>query len=97
MIVRIFQVTIRPELRNEFEKDFETISVEAVKHQKGFIKCEIGHPTKWNPNEYSMITYWKDEPSLVAFAGEKWNMAVIPHEMENYPIAYNVVHYRINE
>ena len=97
MIVRIFQITIRPEFRNEFEKDFATISVAAVQNQKGFIKCEIGYPTKWNPNNYSMITYWKDDRSLVAFAGEEWNKAVIPDKMKKYPVAYNVVHFRIME
>ena len=87
MIIRIFQVSIRPEYRDEFERDFNTISVDAAKNHKGLISCHIGGPTKWNPDDYVMITYWEDEDSLLAFAGKNWNQAIIPTEMQKYPKA----------
>lgn len=93
MIIRIFQVSIHPEYRDEFERDFNSISIETVRNHKGLISCHIGGPTEWNPNDYVMVTCWTNEESLAAFAGENWNQAVIPKEMQKYPKAFSVVHY----
>ncbi len=95
MIIRIFQITIHPEFRQHFERDFATISVEAVETQKGFISCEIGKPTQWNRDDYAMITKWADEESLRSFAGDKWNTVVIPNGMNKYVKSSSVVHYDI--
>src|SRR5690349_16787404 len=93
MIIRIFQVSIHPEYRDEFERDFSTISVDTVNNHKGLISCHVGGPTKCNPDDYVMVTFWEDEASLVEFAGENWNQAVIPNKMQKYPKASSVVHY----
>lgn len=97
MIVRIFEVTIEPSLRIEFERDFATISVEAVERAEGALSCVIGRPTKWNPDDYAMISTWRDEQALVAFAGADWNRAVIPPGMERYARKYRVDHYRVSD
>lgn len=96
MIIRIFQVTIHPEYRDDFERDFNTVSVDTVKNHKGLISCHIAGPTKWNPDDYVMVTHWEDEESLVAFAGENWNQAIIPPRMRKYPKTFHVAHYRSN-
>jgi heme oxygenase (mycobilin-producing) len=93
MIIRIFEVTIHPEFRREFERDFNTISVDTVNNHKGLISCTTGGPTKWNPDDYVMVTCWEDEYSLAAFAGENWNEAVIPKEMQKYPKSFRVAHF----
>jgi len=97
MIIRIFQVSIRPEYRDEFERDFNTISIDTVQNYKGLISCHVGGPTKWNPDDYAMVTCWEDEDSLIAFAGDNWNQAVIPKEMQKYPKAFSVVHYKTDK
>ncbi len=79
MIIRIFQITIYPELRQDFERDFAAISVKAVDEQDGFIACEIGKPTRWDEDDYAMITKWVDEESLRLFAGDEWNKSVVPN------------------
>lgn len=45
MIIRIFQVPIRPEYRDEFERDYNTISVDTVRSHKGLVSCHIGPPS----------------------------------------------------
>ena len=97
MITRIFRVTINNEMRDEFERDFTTLSVEAVTSKPGFISCQIGSPTRWNPDEYAMITVWQDEASLIAFAGPDWNRAVIPPGMEVYCRSCDVDHFHTQE
>jgi len=37
MIIRLFRTTIYPEMREDFERDFASISVDAVKSQRGFV------------------------------------------------------------
>jgi heme oxygenase (mycobilin-producing) len=93
MIIRIFEVTIHPEFREEFERDFNTISVDTVNNHQGLISYSIGGPTKWNPDSYAMVTCWKDEDSLIAFAGKEWNQAIIPEQMQRYPKAFRVAHF----
>jgi len=93
MITRIFRVRIDPSFRVEFESKFSDISVKAVESQKGFLSVEIGKPTNWTPDEYVMITHWKDEESLRNFVGESWNEAHIPEGMGQFAQECWVHHY----
>jgi hypothetical protein len=54
-------------------------------------------PTRWAPNTYAMISRWRDEDALVAFAGPEWNASVIPAGMEQFAKKYSVEHYVIND
>ena len=94
MITRIFRVQIYPDLRDEFEAKFADISVKAVQAIKGFNRVSIGKPTKFSPNEYVMISEWKDEQALINFAGSDWNRAVIPQGMEKFVASCSVHHYQ---
>ena len=93
-ITRIFRVSINPELREEFEEKFSSISVGAVDKEPGFISEVILKPTKWAPNEYSMISIWENEDFVKQFAGEQWNSAVIPSGMERFIVECWVHHYK---
>jgi len=97
MILRIFRVEIDPTTRSAFEAGFRSLSVEAVTRAPGNLSCEIGMPTRWAPNTYSMITRWRDEDALAAFAGPEWNTPVIPTGMEAFGRKLSVEHYRIDE
>ena len=93
MIIRIFKATIPKELHYEFEIKFRAISVPIVNNYEGFISLEIAKPTKWNPNEFIMISRWEKEEDLIRFAGDSWNEAHIPEGMENYIKECWVNHY----
>jgi quinol monooxygenase YgiN len=92
VITRVFRVKIYPEMRDEFERKFADISVRVVKEAVGFIAVEIYKPTKWQPDEYMMISQWQDEAAVKAFAGENWNQAVIPTGMAQFVEACWVHH-----
>ena len=94
MITRIFRVRIDTELREEFERKFATISVEAVESVAGFISAWIGKPTEWAPDEYVMISNWRDESALMTLAGDDWSQAHIPDGMEKFVKECRVHHYR---
>ncbi|MBE7636951.1 hypothetical protein GUA87_08850 [Sneathiella sp. P13V-1] len=93
MIIRIFRVQIKPELREEFEGKFKTASVQSIEGQVGFISAEIGFPTDQAPDEYTMISRWKSKTDLIDFLGEKWGEAHIPSEMQKYLVDCWVHHY----
>ncbi|MEM7282608.1 MAG: antibiotic biosynthesis monooxygenase family protein [Pseudomonadota bacterium] len=94
MIVRIFRVEIVPELREEFEQNFASVSIDAVKNQAGFVSATIGKPTKWAPDEYAMVSRWENELALEEFVGASWSQAHIPAGMEKYVLACWVHHYK---
>lgn len=93
MIIRIFKATIPNELHYEFEIKFKEISVPLVNNYPGLISCEIAKPTKWNTDEFVMVSRWKSESDLINFAGNQWNEAHIPNGMEKYIKDCSVRHY----
>ena len=97
MIIRIFRVEIDPATRSAFEAGFRTLSVDAVKRAPGNLSCVIGMPTRWAPNTYAMISRWRDEDALIAFARLEWNTPVIPSGMEAFGKSYSVEHYWIDD
>ena len=97
MIIRIFRVRIHPDLRKEFERKFREVSVPYVESKDGYIAHEVGYPTKWRPDEYMLLSKWRNEEALIALAGDTWSQAVIPHGMEKFVAECWVDHFLINE
>jgi len=91
MITRIFRAQVPSSLHGEFEEKFLSVSVPRVQAAKGLLSVSVGRPTRWAPEEYVMISVWRSEQDLVAFAGETWSQAVIPAGMEKY-VSSCVVH-----
>ncbi len=93
MITRIFRVRVPALLHAEFEERFLSVSVPYVQAAPGIVSVSVGRPTKWAPDEYVMISVWANEDALRSFAGEGWNVAVIPAGMEKYVSKCWVHHY----
>lgn len=93
MITRIFRVRVPAELHSEFESKFLSVSVPYVQAAPGLVSVTVGRPTRWDPDEYIMISVWLNEAAVAAFAGEHWNTAVIPDGMEKYVSECWVHHY----
>lgn len=95
MIVRVFRVKVPRDLHDEFEAQFCAVSIPAVESQPGIVSVFVGRPTRWEPEEYMMISTWEDEQAICLFAGESWNQAVIPPGMDKYVAECWVHHYEI--
>lgn len=93
MITRIFRVKIPTSLHAEFEARFLSVSVPYVQKAQGIVSVSVGRPTKWAPDEYVMISVWANEKALLTFAGENWNLPIIPSGMEMYVTECWVHHY----
>lgn len=93
MITRIFRVRVPDKLHAEFEQQFLDVSLPLVTSAPGLMSVSIGKPTRWAQDEYVMISVWRSEADVIAFAGENWNQAVIPEGMSKYVAECWLHHY----
>jgi heme-degrading monooxygenase HmoA len=92
-VIRIFRVRIDSVFRQEFEELFSFVALHKINEAEGFISASIHKPTKWNPDEYAMVSQWENEASLKAFYGAEWNPSVIPRRGEKFVVASWLHHY----
>lgn len=97
MITRVFRAIVPEKLHDAFETKFRTVSVPLVRGQPGFESVTIGRPTRWNPNEFVMVSVWRDEESIAGFVGPAWNEPHIPEGMEHFITSCTVDHYEVIE
>ncbi len=93
MITRIYRVRINPDLRAEFEPLFQTVAKASIANQVGCVGVTVGGPTPQAPDEYAMITVWRDAATLTAFIGADWSKAHIPDGMERFVVECWVHHF----
>ena len=54
-----------------------------VSQQSGLIAQHVGRPRDPSSTEYLYVTVWEDVDSIRAFAGERWQEAVIAPDEEH--------------
>jgi heme-degrading monooxygenase HmoA len=77
VIIRVFRPTIRPGKEREFEAFLRDTAVPLVSQQSGLLAQHVGRPRDPSSTEYVYVTVWEDVESIRAFAGERWQQAVI--------------------
>jgi quinol monooxygenase YgiN len=83
VIIRVFRATARAERRAEYERLIREDSVELLRAQSGMVSLEVGLPMPHSPDDFVMISVWKDMESLLAFTGPDWQTPVaLPGESE---------------
>lgn len=95
MIARIFYVEVKRETKDEFERNFEEISVSLVSAQKGLISVDIGPSLSHDQLKYVMISYWSNLDAIKAFVGNEWEEPLIPAGMEKYIKSCSIEHFRL--
>jgi heme-degrading monooxygenase HmoA len=77
MIIRVFRPTIHPGKEAEFESFLRDTAMPLVSQQSGLIAQHVGKPRDPSSTEYLYVTMWEDVESIKAFAGQRWQEAVI--------------------
>ena len=77
MIIRVFRPTIHPGKEAEFESFLRDTAIPLVSQQSGLIAQHLGKPRDPSSTEFVYVTVWEDVDSIRAFAGERWQEAVI--------------------
>ena len=70
MIMRIFQVTVRPGKEAEFGTFFYETAIPLMKGTKGIVDVFPGAPRENTPREFSFVMIWDSLENLQAFVGE---------------------------
>jgi quinol monooxygenase YgiN len=83
VIMRIFQVVIRPGKVEEFSKFFHETAIPLMKGTDGIVSVLPGAARNESPREFSFVMVWRDLDALKAFVGEDYNSPHIdPAEAE---------------
>ena len=83
MIIRVFRPTIRPGKESEFESFLRDTAIPLVSQQSGLVAQHVGRPRDSSSTEFVYVTVWEDVESIRAFAGERWQEAVIAPDEEH--------------
>jgi heme-degrading monooxygenase HmoA len=83
VVIRVFRPTIHRGKEAEFESFLRETAVPLVSRQSGIVAQHIGRPRDPSSTEYLFVTVWEDVESIRAFAGERWQEAVIAPEEEH--------------
>lgn len=83
MIMRIFQVVIRPGKEAEFARFFHDTAIPLMKGTDGIVNVLPGAARAESPREFSFVMVWRDLDALKAFVGEDYDSPHIdPAEAE---------------
>jgi heme-degrading monooxygenase HmoA len=97
MIIRVFRPTIHPGKESEFESFLRDTAIPLVSQQKGVMAQHVGKPRDPSSTEFVYVTVWDDVESIRAFAGERWQEAVITPEEERLLKDTWIGHYEVIE
>jgi len=95
VIIRVFRPTIHPGKEREFEAFLRDTAVPLVSRQPGLVAQHVGRPRDPSSTEYVYVTLWEDVESIRAFAGERWQEAVVAPEEEDLLEATWIGHYEV--
>ncbi|MFL6044525.1 MAG: antibiotic biosynthesis monooxygenase family protein [Propionibacteriaceae bacterium] len=97
MIIRVFRPIIHPGKEAEFESFLRDTAVPLVSRQSGLVAQHVGKPRDSSSTEFVFVTVWKDVESIRAFAGERWQEAVVEPEEEDLLKETWIGHYEVIE
>jgi len=95
MIIRVFRPTIHSGKEREFEAFLRDTAVPLVSQQPGLVAQHVGKPRDSSSTEYVYVTVWEDVESIRAFAGERWQEAVITPDEEHLLEGTWIGHYEV--
>jgi heme-degrading monooxygenase HmoA len=95
VIIRVFRPTIRPGKEQEFEAFLGGTAVPLVSRQAGLVAQHVGRPREPATTEYVYVTVWEHVESIRAFAGERWQEAVITPDEEHLLKDTWIGHYEV--
>ena len=95
MIIRVFRPTSHPGKEAEFESFLRETAIPRVSQQSGVIAQHVGKPRDSASTEFVYVSVWEDVESIQAFAGERWQEAVIAPEEEHLLKDTWIGHYEV--
>lgn len=93
MIIRVFRARLKPGACPAFDRLCRTVSVPLMRAQPGCLAVSIGEPAPARPEEFVVVSVWRDLEHLQEFTGARWREAtILPGEADLLEVA-SVAHY----
>src|SRR5919112_999307 len=83
VIIRVFRARIHPGKKDEFEHFVRETGVPMVQSQAGCSHVAWGRSRWRDQPEFAVVTHWDSIQALEAFAGPRWQEAVIEPDEEH--------------
>jgi heme-degrading monooxygenase HmoA len=93
VIIRVFRPTIHPGKEGAFESFLRDTAGPLLAQQSGLVAQHVGRRRDPSSTEYVYVTIWEDVESIRAFAGERWQEAVIAPGEEDLLKSTRIEHY----
>ena len=97
MIMRIFQVVVRPGKEAEFSEFFHNTAIPLMKGTDGIVEVLPGAARPDSPREFSFVMVWRDLDALKAFVGEDYTTPHIDPAEEEIVESRTIKHYHLVE
>lgn len=93
MIVRVFRATAKEGHQSAFREFLTGTALPMLEETDGVESVILGEPFPSNPDEFLVITIWRDLQALKKFAGETWMTPVIDDEEKELLEDFTIHHY----
>ena len=93
-IVRIFRCRVKAGRRDEWEKIVREVSVPKLSQSEGLLAYYPGAPLG-DPDEFTMVSVWRDRGAVRAYAGDSWREPVLYPGEEEILDEVHVHHYEL--
>ena len=80
MFIRVFRAIVHPGKQDQFKKVLEIMTLPNIKYRHGMIAFIPGQPTDANPDEFLLVTVWRDAVAAKKNDGRNWATAIVPPE-----------------
>ncbi len=97
MILRIFRAIVHDGRQGDFEAFIREKALPLTRAQQGLLFVTVGLPRSESPNEFSMVTAWRDLGALKGFTGDSWQQAVVLPEETHLLRESHLHHYEVAE
>lgn len=97
MIMRIFQVTVRPGKEIAFAEFFHGTAIPLMTSTEGIVSVLPGAPRPDSPREFSFVMVWRDLDALKAFVGDDYQSPHIDPAEAELVESRSIKHYDLVE
>jgi hypothetical protein len=95
VIIRVFRPTIHPGKEREFEAFLRDTAIPLVSQQAGLLAQHVGRPRDPTTTDYVYGRVWEHFEWVRAYAGERWQAAVITPDAEHLLKDTWIGHYEV--
>ena len=83
MIIRVFAARLKPGMRGQYERLCRASALPLMREQPGCLSARIERIREDRPNDFVLVSLWRDIESIRAFIGERWQEAfILPGEAD---------------